>query len=189
MPLSNDFDKSRLEFLKKQIKNNETVAAQFYPRYQREYNEMFPFTEGSAQNVLQPQQQIVSETALAPNMELIEDNLREELNSLTKNETVSDFIITSLSEAEQYYYSKNFNSINKELLKKVKMPVSKQEFVLTLTAIFNSDKHRNDIAAIGLYTIPPGLAPPPVLAPPVVPVPVPVPRIPTRNTLLIPLAV
>ena len=56
---------------------------------------MFPFTEGSVQNVLQPQQQIVSETALAPNMELIEDNLREELNGLTKNETVSDFIITS----------------------------------------------------------------------------------------------
>ena len=157
MPLSNDFDKSRLEFLKKQIKNNETVAAQFYPRYQREYNEMFPFTEGSVQNVLQPQQQIVSETALAPNMELIEDNLREELNGLTKNETVSDFIITSLSEAEQYYYSKNFNSINKELLKKVKMPVSKQEFIIALNTIFNSDKHRNDIAAIGFFNIPLGL--------------------------------
>ena len=53
MPLSNDFDKSRLEFLKKQIQNNKVVAAQFYPRYQREYNEMFPFTEGSIQNVLQ----------------------------------------------------------------------------------------------------------------------------------------
>jgi hypothetical protein len=139
---------------------------------------MFPFTEGSVQNVLQPQQQIVSETALAPNMELIADNLREELNGLTKNDTVSDFIISSLSEAEQYYYSKNFNSINKELLKKVKMPVSKQEFVLTLTAIFNSDKHRNDIAAIGLYTIPPGLAPPPVLAPPGPPAPVPGPPAP-----------
>jgi hypothetical protein len=192
MPLSNDFDKSRLEFLKKQIKNNKTVAAQFYPRYQREYNEMFPFTEGSVQNVLQPQQQIVSDAALAPNMELIKDNLQEELNSLTKNETLSDFIINSLSEAEQYYYSKNFNLINKELLKKIKMPVSKQEFVITLNTIFNSDKHKNDIAAIGLFSIPPSLAPP-VLPLPVVPAPpgpapgpLPVPRIPTRNTLIIP---
>ena len=42
MSLSNDFDKSRLDYLKKQIKNNENVAAHFYPRYQRENNEMFP---------------------------------------------------------------------------------------------------------------------------------------------------
>ena len=86
MPLSNDFDKSRLEYLKMQIKNNDVVKEQFYPRFQRAYNEMFPFTEGSVHNVLQPQQQIVSDAALAPNVELIEDNLREELNSLTKNE-------------------------------------------------------------------------------------------------------
>ena len=171
MPLSNDFDKSRLDYLKKQIKNNEVVAAQFYPRYQREYNEMFPFTEGSVQNVLQPQQQIVSDAALDPNVELIKDNLREELNGLTKNETVSDFIINSLSEAEQYYYSKNFNLINKELLKKVKMPVSKNEFVLNLATIFNSDKHRNDIAAIGFFTIPPGPPAPPVGPPAPVPGP------------------
>ena len=52
------------------------------------------------------------------------------------------------------------------------MPVSKEEFVITLNTIFNSDKHRNDIAAIGFLNNPPGLAPP-VLAPPVVPVPVP----------------
>jgi len=77
MPLSNDFDKSRLEFLKKQIKNNEVVAAQFYPRYQREYNEMFPFTEGSVQNVLQPQQQIINSAIPTPTTELIENSLSE----------------------------------------------------------------------------------------------------------------
>ena len=47
MPLSNDFANSRLEYLQNAIKNNNTVTAQFYPRFQRHYNEMFPFTEGS----------------------------------------------------------------------------------------------------------------------------------------------
>ena len=116
-------------------------------------------------------------------MELIEDNLREELNGLTKNDTISDFIISNITDAEKFYYSKNFNSINKELLKKVKMPDSKEEFVITLNTIFNSDKHRNDIAAIFFFNIPTNLAPP-VLAPvvpaglvsiPVPPAPVPVP--------------
>ena len=68
------------------------------------------------------------------------------------------------------------------------MPVSKQEFVITLNTIFNSDKHRNDIAAIGLFNIPPGLAPP-VLAPPVVPVPpvpVPVPPVPAPGPVPVP---
>ena len=175
MPLSNDFDKSRLEFLKKQIKNNETVAAQFYPRCQREYNEMFPFTEGSVQNILQSQQQVVNDAVPVPNMELIEDDLEKELNGLTKNDTVSDCIIYSLSQAEVYYYSKNFNSINKELLKKVKLPISKEEFVIILNTIFNSDKHRTDIAAIGFFNLPPGLAPP--IGPPAPPAGPPAPPV------------
>ena len=79
MPLGTDFDKSRLEYLRKQIKNNQIVAAQFYPRYQREYNEMFPYTEGSVQNVLQPQQQIINNAVPGLSDESIEASLREKL--------------------------------------------------------------------------------------------------------------
>jgi hypothetical protein len=61
MPLSDDFTKSRLEYLQMQMKNNQSVTQQFYPRYQRQYNESFPYTEGNIKNILNPQAQIIQE--------------------------------------------------------------------------------------------------------------------------------
>ena len=116
MPLSNDFDKSRLEYLKMQIKNNDVVKEQFYPRFQRAYNEMFPYTEGNVQNVLQPQQQVITESAPIPTEEGIKLSLTQKINELTKNEAMAEYIFNNLSPEEQYYYDANFDKIKKELL-------------------------------------------------------------------------
>ena len=187
MPLSNDFTAGRLEYLQMQIKNTKTVKEQFYPRFQRAYNEMFPFTEGSAQNVLQPQQQIISEAVPSPNKEMIEMSLKQKLNELTRNESVTDFIINNLLITEEkYYYDQNFDSVTKELLKKVKMPVSKEDFVINLASIFNNDKHRGSIQGIKSYISPsaPPINNPPIVTvpvpggPPTPPIPVPVPPVP-----------
>ena len=70
MPLSNYFANSSLEYLQNAIKNNDTVTAQLYPRFQRHYNEMFPFTEGSlfAAKIKNPQQPVVSSSLNAPTL-------------------------------------------------------------------------------------------------------------------------
>ena len=52
MPLSEDFTKSRLEYLQMQMKNNQNVTQQFYPRFQRSYNDNFPYTEGNIKNIV-----------------------------------------------------------------------------------------------------------------------------------------
>ena len=54
MPLSNDFTNTRLSYLKDSIKNTNTVAQQFYPRFVREYNEQFPYTEEKMSNIENP---------------------------------------------------------------------------------------------------------------------------------------
>ena len=143
MPLSNDFDKGRLKYLKMQIKNNETVNQQFYPRFQRAYNELFPFTESSAQNVLQPQQQIINNALPRPTDESVETSFKEKLYGLTKNQTVTDYIYGHLETEQQYYYEKNFDMIiTKELLKKVKIPTSQDEFLLNLNMILNVELYK-----------------------------------------------
>jgi hypothetical protein len=113
MPLSDDFTKSRLDYLKTQIKNNDIVTSQFYPRFQRAYNEMFPYTEGNAQNVLQPQQQIISGAIPSPTNQMVEISLKEKINEITKNETVTDYIISNILPEEQYYYNQNFDSVTR----------------------------------------------------------------------------
>ena len=99
---------------------------------------------------------------------------------MTKDQTISDFIINDLSYEEQFYYEKNFDLINKELLKKVKMPTSKQEFLINLTMVLNSDKHRSSVEAIQAFV--PGGPPTPIPAPivhvPGPPAPVPGPPAP-----------
>ena len=54
MPLSNEFTNTRLSYLKDAIKNTKIVSQQFYPRFVREYNEQFPFTEQKLSNVENP---------------------------------------------------------------------------------------------------------------------------------------
>ena len=148
MPLSNDFDKSRLEYLKMQIKNNDVVKEQFYPRFQRAYNEMFPYTEGNVQNVLQPQQQVITESAPIPTEEGIKLSLIQKINELTKNEAMAEYIFSNLNPEEQYYYDSNFDKITKELLKKIKLPTSKEEFLMNLTMLFHNDSHKNNLMGL-----------------------------------------
>ena len=83
MPLSQDFANSRLEYLQSAIKNNNVVSTQFYPRFQRQYNEMYPFTEGiSAAKIENPQQPVVSSTLNTPTINMVKENLKTYLTCL-----------------------------------------------------------------------------------------------------------
>ena len=55
------------------------------------YNEDFPLTEASIQNVLQPQQQIVNTSVPAPTEAVVEMDLKSKLNTLTKDDTIIIF--------------------------------------------------------------------------------------------------
>ena len=208
MPLSDDFAKSRLEYLQTQMQNNKTVTQQFYPRYQRQYNEAFPYTEGNIKNIVNPVAQIIQENAQPPNDAIIEDSLKTKLNELTKNTAVTDDIFNRLQPEERYYYDKNFDAVTKELMKKIKLPTSKEEFSLNLAMILNNDNNRNNVLGIKNYVSPPaaaaaaatpgammvartpvGLFPAtPVAAPPATPVAAapPAPRVKGTNTLTMP---
>ena len=148
MPLSEDFNNSRLEYLQNALKNSQVVTQQFYPRFQRRYNDDFPFTEASIQNILQPQQQIIKESIPAPTADSIEMDLKQKLNTLTKDETVTDNIYNSLAPGELYYYDKNFDSVTKELMKKIKLPISPREFSLNLKMLLSDNKHKNSIEVV-----------------------------------------
>ena len=141
MPLSEDFNTSRLEYLQNALKNSSVVTQQFYPRFQRRYNEDFPFTEASVQNILQPQQQIVSTSVPASTEAAVEMDLKSKINTLTKDDTITDNIFNALAPEERYYYEKHFDKVTKELMKKSKSPVSPNEFVINLRMILSSDAH------------------------------------------------
>ena len=162
MPLSDDFAKSRLEYLQMQMKNNQNTTQQFYPRYQRQYNEAFPFTEGNVKNILNPQSQIIQENIPQPDDAVIEDSLKQKLNELTKNNAVTDDIFNKLQPEERYYYNQNFDAVNKELMKKIRLPTSKEEFSRNLAMVLNNDTHRSSVLGIKNFMFPPG---PPALPP------------------------
>ena len=165
MPLSDDFQKSRLQYLQMQMKNNQSVTAQFYPRYQRQYNESFPYTEGNIKNILNPQAQIIQENIPQPDDAVIEDNLKQKLNELTKNTAVTDDIFNRLQPEERYYYNQNFDAVTKELMKKIRLPTSKEEFSRNLAMILNNDTHRSSVLGIKNFMFPPGPPAPPVPGP------------------------
>ena len=156
MPLSEDFTKSRLDYLQMQMKNNQNVTQQFYPRFQRQYNETFPFTEGNIKNILNPQAQIIQENVPQPDNALIEDSLKQKLTELTKNSAATDDIFNRLQPEERYYYNQNFDAVTKELMKKVRLPTSKEEFSRNLAMILNNDTHRNSVLGIKNFMFPPG---------------------------------
>ena len=162
MPLSDDFTTTRLKYLQMQMKNNQNTTQQFYPRFQRAYNEMYPFTEGSIKNALNPQAQVIMDNIPQPNDSIIEDSLKQKLNELTRNTALTDTIFNQLKPEERYYYNQNFDSVTKELLKKIKMPTSQEEFSLNLAMILNNDNNRNNVLGIKNYMFPPG---PPALPP------------------------
>ena len=107
MPLSDDFTNSRLQYLQMQMKNDQRVTQQFYPRFQRAYNEMFPFTEGNVKNALNPQAQVVMDSIPQPNDSIIEDSLKQKLNELTRNTALTDNIFNKLKPEERYYYNQS----------------------------------------------------------------------------------
>ena len=162
MPLSDDFTTTRLQYLQMQMKNDQRVTQQFYPRFQRAYNEMFPFTEGNVKNALNPQAQVVMDSIPQPNDSIIEDSLKQKLNELTRNTALTDNIFNKLKPEERYYYNQNFDSVTKELLKKIKMPTSQEEFSLNLAMILNNDSNRNNVLGIRNYMFPPAAAAPPL---------------------------
>ena len=166
MPLSDEFTKTRLNYLKTAINNNDFTNQDFYPRFQRAYNEMFPYTEGtvgirnnfnlnrSSRNILNPQKQIVQSGIMPPDPALIELSLKDKLNELTRDQASTDFIVNTLDEAEIFYYDKNFESVTKELSKKMKMPASKEEFARYLAIVLNSDAHKNGVFGAYKYINP-----------------------------------
>ena len=154
MPLSNDFANSRLEYLQNAIKNNNTVTAQFYPRFQRHYNEMFPFTEGSlfAAKIENPQQPVVSSSLNAPTLEMAKENLKTLLIPYVGED--ANFIITALTDMQIYYYEEHFNEIQKELLKRIKTPTSKSSYLTNLRMVLSSDKNKNNLSIYNEPAIP-----------------------------------
>ena len=156
MPLSDDFTKSRLDYLKTQMKNNQSVSSQFYPRYQRQYNESFPYTEGNIKNIMNPQAQIIQENIPEPDDAVIEDSLKQKLNELTKNSAVTDDIFNRLQAEERYYYNQNFDAVTKELMKKIRLPTSKEEFSRNLAMVLNNDTNRSSVLGIKNFMFPPG---------------------------------
>jgi hypothetical protein len=150
MPLSNDFANSRLEYLQSAIKNSNTVTAQFYPRFQRHYNEMFPFTEGSlfaARGTQEnPQQPVVLSSLNAPTLEMAKENLKTLLIPYVGDQ--ADVIITALKDTQIFYYEEHFNEIQKELLKRIKTPTSIESYLTNLKMVFNNEKNRSNLTAL-----------------------------------------
>ena len=146
MPLSNDFANSRLEYLQNAIKNNNTVTAQFYPRFKRHYNEMFPFTEGSLfqAKIENPQQPVGSSTLKAPTLEMAKENLKTLLIPYVGDQ--ADDIIKGFTEVQVYYYEEHFNEIQKELLKQIKTPTSKTSYLVNLKMVLANDKNRSNLS-------------------------------------------
>ena len=164
MPLSEDFNNSRLAYLQNVIKNNTNTTSLFYPRYQRAYNEAFPFTEGSIRNIQNPQNQIIQENIPSPDSGITETNLKEKINQLTRSTVATDYIFNKLDEAEAYYYDTHFDLVNKELMKKIRLPTSKEEFSRNLAMILNNDTNRNNVIGVRNYISPPIPPPPPLNA-------------------------
>jgi hypothetical protein len=104
-----------------------------------------------------PQAQIIQENAQPLNDAVIEDTLKQKVNELTKNSAVTDEILNRLQPEERYYYNQNFDSVTKELMKKIRLPTSKEEFSLNLAMILNNDNNRNNVLGIKNYVSPPAV--------------------------------
>jgi hypothetical protein len=95
----------------------------------------------------------------------IEDSLKQKQTELTKNSAATDDIFNRMQPEERYYYNQNFDSVTKELMKKVRLPTSKEEFSRNLAMILNNDTHRNSVLGIKNFMFPPGPPAPPVPGP------------------------
>ena len=151
MPLSNEFSNTRLSYLQDAIKNTKVVAQQFYPRYVREYNEQFPFTEQKLSNINNPSNNsgVVKGYLGNKNLNQIEEDLTTQLTTVTNDETLSReivrFLEDNLSIGELNYYSEHFNTIQK----KISIPyggISKDLFMDKILMALANDPHKSDLS-------------------------------------------
>jgi hypothetical protein len=70
-----------------------------------------------------------------------------------------------LQAEERYYYNQNFDAVTKELMKKIRLPTSKEEFSRNLAMVLNNDTNRNSVLGIKNFMFPPGPPPAPVAGP------------------------
>ena len=150
MPLSNDFTNTRLSYLQDAIKNTKIVAEQFYPRFVREYNEQFPFTEPKLSSIGNP----ISNTSVKGYLnrrtkEQIIEDLSTKIQTLTNDENVTRFIIRALVDrldiGNLNYYDENFDSIQS----KITIPrdgISKESFITKVLMALRNEPHKSNLS-------------------------------------------
>lgn len=150
MPLSNDFTNTRLSYLQDAIKNSKVVAKQFYPRFVREYNEQFPFTEPKLSSIGNP----IGNTAIKdylkkPSDEQVIENLTTKINSLTNDENITKYIVDALGEqlsiSALKYYDENFNTIQKQISIS-RDGIGKDAFVDKVLGTLRNDPHTKNLS-------------------------------------------
>ena len=150
MPLSNEFTNTRLSYLKDAIKNTKIVSQQFYPRFVREYNEQFPFTEQKLSNVENPTNNSAVKGYLnKKTLSEIKADLTTKLISFTNDEGLARIIVSALANkisiGQLNYYNDNFNTIQK----KISMPyggISKEMFYDKILMALANDPHKSDVS-------------------------------------------
>jgi hypothetical protein len=152
-----------MSYLQDAIKNSNTVAQQFYPRFVRDYNEQFPFTEPNTSSIENPISNTSIRGYLKPKtVEQVVSDLKTKFTSLTNDENVTNYIGQALARQLSLpvlsYYNDNFNSIQK------KIPISrdgisKDMFVEKVLSVLRSDPYFNTNTSI--YNDTPLIAPPP----------------------------
>jgi hypothetical protein len=150
MPLSNDFTNTRLSYLQDAIKNTKVVAKQFYPRFVREYNEQFPFTEPKLSSIGNP----IGNTAIRgylkkPSDEQVIENLTTKINSLTNDENITKYIVDALGEqlsiSALKYYDENFNTIQKQISIS-RDGIGKDAFIDKVLETLRNDPHTKNLS-------------------------------------------
>ena len=150
MPLSNDFTNTRLSYLQNAIKNSKVVAQQFYPRFVREYNEQFPFTEPKMSNIGNPtnNSSVKGYLKRRSDEQIIED-LTTKIQSLTNDEAISREIVRALGEqlpiSGLNYFDENFSTIQKGII----IPrdgISRQAFVDKVLMALRKEPYKSDIS-------------------------------------------
>ena len=150
MPLSNDFTNTRLSYLQNAIKNSKVVAQQFYPRFVKEYNEQFPFTEPKMSNIGNPtnNSSVKGYLKRRSDEQIIED-LTTKIQSLTNDEAISREIVRALGEqlpiSGLNYFDENFSTIQKGII----IPrdgISRQAFVDKVLMALRKEPYKSDIS-------------------------------------------
>jgi len=150
MPLSNDFTNTRLSYLQNAIKNSKVVAQQFYPRFVKEYNEQFPFTEPKMSNIENPtnNSSVKGYLKRRSDEQIIED-LTTKIQSLTNDEAISREIVRALGEqlpiSGLNYFDENFSTIQKGII----IPrdgISRQAFVDKVLMALRKEPYKSDIS-------------------------------------------